>query len=387
MKRLKWQIYLLSFFMTINFTTPIFASFCQLQYGLSSAQITSLFAVYSLSVFLFEIPTGVLGDKIGENNSLIIGAAFTAVAMFLFINGTTALLYFGEFIFGLGSTFFSGSFDSIIFKYCKDKKNNLDFEEIVSKSYSLQWIALCVSFLGCFLILKSGELAYVFWATFIANIALLFIVSFLPRIKKDGIERNTDNIVKNYFFEIISNRQLLIICLLNMCFSMLLATGYQILQTYLLNSPIAEKNNGLLYFIAAIFASGGAYFYKKLKNLFQNEIILISICLMLLSFCMFGLGITSEVILIFIFVCAYRLVWGIASPMFSSLVNQNIDDDSFRNTAFSIISLGYNLGSSALLFLFSIINISARLEYIILGLLCIALFVSCMVFMQIYNKA
>lgn len=114
MKRLKWLIYLLSFFMTINFTTPVFASFCQLEHGLNSAQITSLFAVYSLSVFLLEIPTGVLGDKIGENNSLIIGAALTAIAMFLFINGTTVLLYIGEFILGVGSTFFSGPFDSII---------------------------------------------------------------------------------------------------------------------------------------------------------------------------------------------------------------------------------------------------------------------------------
>ena len=34
MKRLKWLIYLLSFFMTINFTTPVFASFCQLEHGL-----------------------------------------------------------------------------------------------------------------------------------------------------------------------------------------------------------------------------------------------------------------------------------------------------------------------------------------------------------------
>lgn len=385
MKRLKWLIYLLSFFMTINFTTPVFASFCQLEHGLNSAQITSLFAVYSLSVFLLEIPTGVLGDKIGENNSLIIGAALTAIAMFLFINGTTVLLYIGEFILGVGSTFFSGPFDSIIYKYCKDTKNNLDFDDIVSKSYSLQWIALCFSFLGCFVILKNGELAYVFWFTFIANIILLFIVSLLPRIRADGINNNVNDIVKKYFFEIVSNRQLLIICLLNICFSIVLVTGYQILQTYLLNSSIAEKYNGLLYFIAAIFASSGAYFFKKLKRIFKSEKILISICLILLSFCMFGLGITSAVLLIFIFVCVYRLVWGITSPMFSSLVNQNINDDSFRNTAFSIISLGCNFGSSALLFLFSIINMRAKLEYITLGILCTVLFVGCIVFKQIYN--
>lgn len=372
MKRLKWLIYLLSFFMTINFTTPVFASFCQLKYGLNSAQITGLFAVYSLSVFLLEIPTGILSDKVGENKSLIIGAAFTAIAMFLFIEGTTVLLYVGEFVLGLGSTFFSGPFDSIIYKYCKDSKNNLDFDEVVSKSYSLQWIALCFSFLGCFVIMKKGELVHVFWITFVSNIILLIIACLLPSISAE-VKNNTNDIVKKYFFEIISNRKLLLICLLNVCFSMILVTGYQILQTYLLSSSVSNKYNGVLYFIAAVFASSGAYFYKKLKSIFKFEKILISVCLALLAVCMFGLGLISRVLLIFVFICIYRLVWGITSPMFSSLVNQNIEDDSFRNTAFSIISLGCNLGSSVLLFLFSTINMSAEQEYIILGILCLGL--------------
>lgn len=385
MKRLKWLIYLLSFFMTINFTTPVFASFCQLNHGLNSAQITSLFAVYSLSVFVLEIPTGVLSDKVGENKSLIIGAAFTAFAMFLFIEGTTVLLYVGEFVLGLGSTFFSGPFDSIIYKYCKDSRNNLDFDDIVSKSYSLQWIALCFSFFGCFAIMKKGELVHVFWITFVSNIILLIIACLLPRINYD-VKNNANDIVKKYFWEIVSNRKLLIICMLNVCFSLILVTGYQILQTYLLGSSVSNTYNGLLYFIAAVFASSGAYFYKKLKSIFKSEKILINLCLALLALCMLGLGLTPVMIFIFVFVCIYRLVWGITSPMFSSMVNQSIEDDSFRNTVFSIISLGCNLGSSALLFIFSAINMCAELEYIILGMLCIVLLVGCIIFEQIYKK-
>lgn len=386
MKSLKWLIYLLSFFMTINFTTPVFASFCQLNHGLNGAQITSLFAVYSLSVFLLEIPTGVWSDKIGENKSLIIGAVFTAIAMYFFIKGTTVLLYVGEFVLGLGSTFFSGPFDSIIYKYCKDPRNDLDFDDIVSKSYSLQWIALCFSFLGCFAIMKEGELVHVFWITFVSNIILLIIACLLPRINVD-VKNNANDIVKKYFLEILSNRKLLIICMLNICFSMILVTGYQILQTYLLGSSVSNTYNGLLYFIAAVFASTGSFFYKKLKSIFKSEKILISVCLALLALCMFGLGGSSVIFFIFVFVCIYRLVWGITSPMFSSMVNQSIEDDSFRNTVFSIISLGCNLGSSALLFIFSAINMSAEFEYIILGMLCMVLFVGCFIFEQIYKKA
>lgn len=374
MKRLKGLIYLLSFFMTVNFTTPVFASFCQLEYGCDAAQITSLFAVYSLFVFLLEMPTGILSDRIGEKNSLMIGAASTAIAMFLFIHGTAALLYIGEIVFALGATFFSGPFDSIIYKYCQDEKNHLNFDDIISKSYALQWIALCFSFLGCYVISKNSHMKYAFWLTFIANAILLFVVALLPSIRTKDLNKNENKILQKQLTEVLSSQHLLTICLLNICFSIVLVTGYQFLQTYLLDSPIAERDHGLLYFIAAVFASLGSYRYKKWKGMFQSEKTLSGICLVLLSICMLGLGCASAGMPIFLLVCAYRLAWGVASPMFSSLINRNMDDDSVRNTVFSLVSLGSNLGSSILLFCASISHVSAKLAYCILGMLCFALF-------------
>jgi len=104
-KSSKKSLFLFSFLMTVNFCTPVFAAFFQSEHGFSKSQITSLFAIFSFAVFIFEIPTGLIGDKIGEKKSLIIGAILTGLATILFIIGNKPLIYIGEVVFGLGSTF------------------------------------------------------------------------------------------------------------------------------------------------------------------------------------------------------------------------------------------------------------------------------------------
>ena len=75
----KYVIFCFSFLVCVSFYTPVFAAFFQSAYKLTNSQITTLFACASLATFLFEIPTGMFGDKVGERTSLIIGSGLTAV--------------------------------------------------------------------------------------------------------------------------------------------------------------------------------------------------------------------------------------------------------------------------------------------------------------------
>ena len=384
MKLSKKLIYLYSFLIAVNFTTPVFGTFCQLEHGFSNAEITRLFAVYSLTVFLFEIPTGLIGDMFGEKKSLIIGSILSIISITFFIKGDYLKIYAGEILLGIGSTFFSGSFDSIIYKYCKTSDGKLNYDNIISNSYSLQWFALCFSFLGCFCLTRYGSLRLAFLATLVADIILLIITILLPKLRINAEHNNVFFIMKSFLSEAHSNRVLLILCFLNIFISMILVSGYQILQAYLLDSPLDETYNGLLYFLAAIFASFGSFFYNKLKGMLKSEKRIFLLCLLFISICFLGLANASTVLLIFIFVCAYRLIWGITSPMFSSMINKNVKIDAHRNTAFSFISLGCNLCSSVLLFIFSLNNFSIKYEYIVLTILSIALLLICAFFKNKY---
>lgn len=383
MRKSPMIVYVLAFLMSINFTTPVFAVFCQEQ-GMESNQIIRLFAIFSLTVFLLEVPTGALCDRIGEKKSLIIGSVLTVLSTLCFIYGNVMLLYIGEVMLGVGGTFYSGPFDSLIYKFCN--ANDKNYDKIASKAYSMQWLALCCSFLGCFFLIQYGSLRIVFVATLVANVFLLVITFLLPSFASNNEYNNIFDSMKHLVGELKTNGFLLYICLWNIFFSMILVSGYQILQTYLLDSSLPETYNGILYFVAVIFASLGSYVYNWLNKLFKAKKITLILCLSLISCCFFGLSIVSGIILIFIFVCMYRLIWGVTSPMFSSMVNQNLGKDDYRNTAFSLISLGSNLGSSLLLFVFSKVNLSIKQEYLILGLLSLIFVVFSIFFSQQLRK-
>lgn len=371
-------LFLFSFFMTVNFCTPVFAAFFQLEHGFSETQITSLFAVYSFTVFLFEIPTGLIGDRIGEKKSLIIGALLTCFSSILFIVGNVSLIYIGEIIFGVGSTFYSGPFESLVYKYCEHSKNNLDYENILSKTYSLQWIALCFSFVGCSIFTQHMNIKVPFLATLCANIVLCIIAIFLPVSRKESDQNNgIFSIMKGFVCDIGSNKQLRTVCLLDLLCSMILVSAYQLLQTYLLESSVPKSYNGLLYFIATLLAGCGSFFFEKLQAMLKSSKVVLVMCLLVISACFFGLSYVSGILPVFILVCGYRLIWGITSPMFVSIVNRNIVNDIYRNTAFSVISLGYNLGSSVLLFTFVVMDMRVKYNYIVLSILSIVLLMVC----------
>lgn len=371
-KSSKKSLFLFSFLMTVNFCTPVFAAFFQSEHGFSKSQITSLFAIFSFAVFIFEIPTGLIGDKIGEKKSLIIGAILTGLATILFIIGNKPLIYIGEVVFGLGSTFYSGPFESLVYKYCKCSEDNLDYDRIVSKTYSLQWGALCFSFVGCFFLTKYGNIRFPFIATLVSNLLLCITAFCLPAASKGNKENtHTFSIMKGFLYDIYSNKLLRTVCGLNIFFSMILVSGYQLLQTYLLESAVPKSYNGLLYFIAAIFASFGSFFFDKLQSIIKSKKAILLFSLLVISICFLGLAIVTDVFLIFVLVSCYRLVWGVASPMFASMVNKSIIKDDYRNTTFSMVSLGNNLSSSILLFIFVMLNLHVKYYYIILGVLTV----------------
>ena len=364
-KRYTNRILLFSFLMCISFYTPVFASFFQVSNCLSANQITGLFACGSLAVFLFEVPTGLLGDTIGEKKSLILGSGLTAISTLIFIYGDTLLLYVGEIIFGIGSTFFSGPFDALLFKYCKTVGEKDYYSKTVSKCYSVQWLALCVSFLGSSVFSYFGNLAIPFYATLFANSLTLGAGFYLPDTQTDNAKKPI-GILKSALESIIHNRNLRYACLLSASFTMLLISGYQLLQPYLSASGIDASYNGLIYCIAALFASCGSYCFDRIQKTAVSKHHILTACILIIAVCYLGLAKVSDFLLIFIFVCCYRLVWGITAPMFSHMVNISIVNDEFRDTVFSIISLFSNLLGSVFLFTLGLINMTVSANYFIL---------------------
>ena len=79
--------------------------------GLDPLQMVLVGTVLELSVFLFEIPTGVVADRYSRRTSVIIGHFLIGVGFLVMaLKPTFTVILVSQFIWGVGWTFISGAY-------------------------------------------------------------------------------------------------------------------------------------------------------------------------------------------------------------------------------------------------------------------------------------
>jgi MFS family permease len=84
--------------------------------GLSEAQISVLFALWSITAFLAEVPTGALADHWSRRGSLVL-AGFLQAAAFVVWTATPGFLAFaiGFVVWGVGGALMSGTSEALVY--------------------------------------------------------------------------------------------------------------------------------------------------------------------------------------------------------------------------------------------------------------------------------
>jgi len=118
------NIYILTFakfFASIYFAVPIQTIFF-FKLGFSFAEVMWLESILLIGIFLFEIPTGMLGDKIGRKNSLVLGSVANLIAWIPWFIGRSFWLFaLSYFLAGISIAFGSGSDQALIYDDLKSR--------------------------------------------------------------------------------------------------------------------------------------------------------------------------------------------------------------------------------------------------------------------------
>ncbi|WP_456365738.1 MFS transporter [Thermococcus sp.] len=161
-----------------------------LQKGFTYGQIGLVSALSALGFFLFEVPTGVVADKVSRKTSVLIGIA-------LFSFGSVILLFLRNFLMlvvyalisSLGATFVSGSVQAWLFDDLKHLGMEGRFREVMRDAKSLSLLVSAVTIpLGAFLAQFYGFTLPL--AMTLAVEVLMFFVAFsIPEyeFKKPGV--------------------------------------------------------------------------------------------------------------------------------------------------------------------------------------------------------
>lgn len=256
-----------------------------LQY-LSFTQVAVIGALTTVSANIFEIPTGAIADLIGRKWTLFLSFILSAIGLLVISSGNSFLVFaIGRIINGLGSSFYSGTHESLMYDTLKSlgKENRYDY--IVAKVEMFAWIGLFISAIA-------GGFLYDYWriGPFVVTAIIYFLSAifclFLDEPTIDSELFNFKNYVKQNlqgFSELFSDNKSAIISLLMIT----VASGY-FFAAKILGISQAEQYGLSATAIGILFGSGylvsalASYFYPLLKKRFGNAKLLIGATLVLI---------------------------------------------------------------------------------------------------------
>lgn len=161
---------------------------CLLDKGMTIDAVAAWQSLLNLGMFLGEIPSGFFADIMGKKMSLITGKIFIAVyyLILLFSNNFT-LIYISAFVYGVGSTFISGTDEALLYDILLENKNNKNTADNLGK-----FSAITIAIIGMSM-LVGGFIQKLGWGVLFALclVGQLMAIFFVKRISRSDIKLAT----------------------------------------------------------------------------------------------------------------------------------------------------------------------------------------------------
>lgn len=320
--------------------------------GLSVSQIAILFAWWSLTALLFEIPSGALADYWSRKNLLVIAPIVKAICFIIWLfAGSNFYLYALGFVFwSIGSTLVSGTSEALLYDnlVLYDKKD--DYEKIWGKKRFFTYITLGVaSIAGGFIAAKSIDLAL------ISSLLPLALSSFFALFLNDAPKvKSTEEIhyidhIKKAFKEVKFNNVLLLLIIYSTAIS-IIGNIEEFNQLYYELAGLPIFAYGIVEFACRILgAFGSLYAYKLIKTDFALLFLPLASALLLLF-----IGLSPSIPMVLILVVVY-LIDSPLQTITKTKIQHSIKSSS-RATTTSLNAFMVNLFSVGIMLVFSFVS-------------------------------
>ena len=338
------KIAFISFFSSLYFYSHVGTLYLQ-ERGLTLFQANSIGSIIIGAIFLAEVPTGVIADRIGRKNSVIAAMALQVLGevLYLFSRHYWAFALIA-IIAGIGFAFLSGAVEALIYDTLPLATRELEMKKAMGLSgMAHQFAFVLAPVLGSFF-LPTYTLNRFLWAVFgtACSVAVALLVAFTldepTHAGADGEHSPSAlTIMRSGWREVRDSRLLqwlLLIGVFTATFSMSLVTLY---QPYFARFEISAFWMGLAFAAGAVLAGlGERYAYLVEKWLGKRwGFTLATLLPGLLYLALATVNAASAIVLLFI------LTYGVTTlknPLLSAYQNQLIQSKN-RATVLSLVSL------------------------------------------------
>lgn len=332
-RNIKWYKYYIIFSGAL-FIWPIEVLFFK-QCGMGYSYIMLIESLISIISLIFEIPSGIIADKIGCKKTVLFGIASQIFAFIILISMSSfvgACIY--AFFVALGYAMVSGADTALLYESHKLLNKEKEYGNTIRNAGSMKMFSLAFVTLSSGLLFRiNSKLPYILSIIFLI-IAFCVVNAYKEiRIKKEEtdtslLKENIEMLKENF----INNRKICWILLISLLFSFMFADINYFMQAYMEKIDIKVAYYGIVFFvcnmISAISFKNGGKLKEKLKN---NTCVIMCI---LMTVIMFFAGCAGNVLGV-IAMCFVRVGVATVSPILNVELNRNIESNS-RATVLSI---------------------------------------------------
>ena len=353
---------------------------------LNPLQLILVGTTLELACFIFEIPTGIVADVYSRKLSIVIGGVLTGVGFIL--EGSISSFIFvlvAQIVWGLGSTFISGSLEAWI----AEEEKNKDLDEIYIKGAQAGQIGAFIGRVLSTVIANFSVRLPIIVSGVLFIILALFLWLYMPENNFKPSAPGDLNTFKKMVYtfksglKFVKSKSIIMILLAVTLFYGLSSEGYDRLSNahFLQDTTLPKLGNlssvtwfGIFGILGMILSFIVMHFMaKNLKNEDNRKNGKLLLCINILyisSMLIFALTRNFSLMLIaYLATNTFRII---NEPIFSAWLNGHIDDNS-RATVLSINgqmnSLGQILGGP-------IIGIIATNISVSIGIVCTSLLVA-----------
>lgn len=353
---------------------------------LNPLQLILVGTTLELECFIFEIPTGIVADVYSRKLSIVIGGVLTGVGFIL--EGSISSFIFvlvAQIVWGLGSTFISGSLEAWI----AEEEKNKDLDEIYIKGAQAGQIGAFIGIVLSTVIANFSVRLPIIVSGVLFIILALFLWLYMPENNFKPSAPGDLNTFKKMVYtfksglKFVKSKSIIMILLAVTLFYGLSSEGYDRLSNahFLQDTTLPKLGNlssvtwfGIFGILGMILSFIVMHFMaKNLKNEDNRKNGKLLLCINILyisSMLIFALTRNFSLMLIaYLATNTFRII---NEPIFSAWLNGHIDDNS-RATVLSINgqmnSLGQILGGP-------IIGIIATNISVSIGIVCTSLLVA-----------
>jgi len=321
---------------------------------LSVAQISLLLVIWSVPAIILEIPTGVLADRWSRKNLMFLGDVLRAACYLCWIFEDGFIWYaVGFVLWGIGSSFQSGSEEALLFDSLKIQGKEMQFDRILGKGRFLSGLStITASIFGGFLGMQYGFELPLLLSVLSAIIGAVVALSMKDaNLYKECLEKREpdkkENTILGAVIFLFKKKEIFLYTLL----FLLVITTAGVLDEY---DQLIAKEYGLSISLIGIWTAvrfiliscGGYLAYgirTRIEKTFHLKDRMFTIAL--LSIIAAGLLVISGLLRhigVMVLYGMYYLIMAAGDVLHEDYIQQRIEEEG-RSTVHSLISLSQNL--------------------------------------------